>query len=307
MMGVGYKMFSNFQFNPLISVTICLNGNSPSVNSYDNIIKHFSECLGLHVQIDGDPFQYPELCDFLKKLKKYNVQNIGIRTGTPIDETLLCSLKRYNIRSILFRHNMKNLKENIRLVQKYKISTEVSVLISKDILPTLPKFLAYLKKIGIDLLVIERSIVADYRQKKIQPLDKNDYYQLLRFILENNYKTDSLKIAISHCPNKILLHSSDAYAQLAGGCSGGIISCAIDWNGNIIPCLPLWKIVLGNIFTDDFMDIWNKSPLLLQLRNRENIKGKCGKCSFKISCGGCRAESYKHFGNLFEEDITCWK
>jgi len=300
-------MFSNFSFTPLISVTICLNGNSPSVSSYDNIIKHFSECLGLHVQIDGDPLQYPELCDFLKKLKDHDVQSIGIRTASSIDETLLSSLKKYNIRSILFRHDMKDLEKNIRLAQKHEISTEISILISKNILPTLPEFLAYFKTIGIDLLVIERSIVADYRKKKIQPLDKNDYYQLLSFILDNNRKSDSLKIAISHCPNKILLHSSDTYAQLAGGCSGGIISCAIDCNGNIIPCLPLWKIILGNICTDDFMDIWNKSPLLLQLRSRENIKGKCGRCSFKISCGGCRAESYKHFGNLFEEDVTCWK
>ena len=125
--------------------------------------------------------------------------------------------------------------------------------------------------------------------------------------MNHNHQDPVLKIAISHCPNKILLHPDDAYAKLAGGCSGGVISCAVDWNGNIIPCLPLWKTVAGNIITDDFMNIWKDSPLFAKLRNRDNLEGKCGECSFKISCGGCRAESYKHYGNLFNEDTTCWK
>lgn len=300
-------MLNNLQFNPLISATICLNKYSPAVECYDNLMRHFSECFGLHIQIDGSPLQYPELESFLIRLKQNKIENIGIRTGTRITKRQLQFLKDHNIRSILFRYDMSDLEYNIKKAQKYDISTEVSILISKETFSKLPLFLEQYKAMGIDLLVIERSIVAEYRHKKVSPLNSNDYYNLLKFIMKHNHSSPKLKIAVSHCPNKILFHADDAYAKMAGGCSGGIISCAIDWNGDIIPCLPLWKIVLGNICTDDFISIWNSSPILAKLRNRDNLEGKCGQCSLKISCGGCRAESYKFTKSLFKEDSTCWK
>lgn len=297
----------NNLFNPLISVTICLNADSPFVDNYNGFISYFSKYFGQHIQIDGDPLKYPQLPDFLEKLHLNNINNIGIRTPSAPTFEQLRFLKKYDIRSILFHHDMQNLAENIHHAKQIGISAEVSVLASKPMLANFHKILNDTRFEGVDLLVVERSIVAEYRQKSVQSLEKWDYYKLLHLIFKNNKNEKKLKIAVSHCPNKILLHSTDTYAQMSGGCSGGVISCAIDWNGNIIPCLPLWQIVLGNICINDFSEIWNNSPLLTQLRNRDNLQGKCAQCEFKMSCGGCRAESYKYCGNLFHEDVSCWK
>ena len=37
------------------------------------------------------------------------------------------------------------------------------------------------------------------------------------------------------------------------------------------------------------MNIYQKSPTFLQVRDYAQIKGKCGVCEFKFICGGSRA------------------
>ena len=125
--------------------------------------------------------------------------------------------------------------------------------------------------------------------------------------MEYNHNKNKTGIALSHCPNKILLHKERVINQYEiGGCSACIISCAIDKRGNIIPCLALSDIILGNICEDDLQDVWENNSICIQLRNRDNLQGKCGICTLKKVCGGCRAEAFLKTGKLFDEDYTCW-
>jgi len=106
-------------------------------------------------------------------------------------------------------------------------------------------------------------------------------------------------------------------ANFLGGCGAGRLYCCLEPNGDIKPCVffPTSKeTVLGNILKDDFEEIWDKHPLLWDLRIRERLEdyvidGKkvgCKSCPDKYLCGGCRARAYSYFnGNVKAPDIGC--
>ena len=48
-----------------------------------------------------------------------------------------------------------------------------------------------------------------------------------------------------------------------------------------------------------------RSPLMVQLRDRKQLEGKCGTCEFSSMCSGCRARAFAETGNYMSEDPSC--
>lgn len=292
--------------NPLFSMIICLSKNSPSFEYYEKIILEFVDNFGYHIQIDGSPFEYTEVEKILDLLKKTGIKEVGIRTNEKIDLNILNLIKKYDIRSLMFRDKSEFLDENIKIANN-TIPIEVSVILQKDNMKELDNIINNYNEKNISLLVLERSIIAKYRDENFNPLEPKDYKKVMERIIDYNLSNNRMGIALSHCPNKILLHKDEKYVNNLGGCSAGIVSCAINENGDVIPCLPLFSVVVGNIKNNSLMDIWNNSEIFINLRDRTKLQGKCRECEYIFSCGGCRAESFYNNNNLFYEDNTCWK
>ena len=91
--------------------------------------------------------------------------------------------------------------------------------------------------------------------------------------------------------------------KIISGCAVGYHGLAIESDGSVYPCRRL-PIILGNIFRDDIVDIWNH-PIMDNLRNRDMLKGKCGRCEYIWLCGGCRGIPYALKGDYLEEDSQC--
>lgn len=49
----------------------------------------------------------------------------------------------------------------------------------------------------------------------------------------------------------------------------------------------------GKFPDESVVDIYQKSPLLRQLRDGDLLKGKCGACEYRALCGGSRARAYQ--------------
>ena len=90
----------------------------------------------------------------------------------------------------------------------------------------------------------------------------------------------------------------------SGGCMAGSEYCRITPEGNVTPC-PYMTVVAGNLRETSFTEIWESSPVLLQLRDARNLKGRCGVCEFNELCGGCRCRAYAAFGDYLHEDPAC--
>jgi radical SAM protein len=78
----------------------------------------------------------------------------------------------------------------------------------------------------------------------------------------------------------------------------------ISHTGEVQPSgfLPL---VAGNVRKTSVQDIYRNSELFMQLRNTDNLKGKCRDCEFREICGGSRARAYAVTGDAFAEDPSC--
>jgi radical SAM protein with 4Fe4S-binding SPASM domain len=47
------------------------------------------------------------------------------------------------------------------------------------------------------------------------------------------------------------------------------------------------------------------SELHLKLRDKSNIKGRCGVCEYREICGGCRNRAFAYTGDIYESDPAC--
>ena len=91
------------------------------------------------------------------------------------------------------------------------------------------------------------------------------------------------------------------------GCAAGMPNGYITIlpNGDIIPCMLL-QTKLGNIRGENIVQIWDNSQILSKLRNRNLLEGKCGQCTYRDKCAGCRGRAYEETGNMMAADTGCW-
>jgi AdoMet-dependent heme synthase len=98
-------------------------------------------------------------------------------------------------------------------------------------------------------------------------------------------------------------HATDMN-QMTRGCLAASGVCFVSHKGSIQPCgyLPLEA---GNLTRQSFRDVWENSELFADLRDLDNLEGKCGCCEFKQVCMGCRARSFGLTGNYRGEEPFC--
>jgi len=94
-------------------------------------------------------------------------------------------------------------------------------------------------------------------------------------------------------------------AEYIGGCGAGRIYAAVQPDGSMTPCFFMPQVVVGNLRVKSFREIWEESPVLATLRNRELLKGPCGYCAFRSICSGCRARALAYTGDIMAPDPSC--
>ena len=105
-------------------------------------------------------------------------------------------------------------------------------------------------------------------------------------------------------PKDLLL--KEFWVHNAIGCHAGLSYFSLRPNGDIYPCTFL-PIKVGNIREQSLADIWYNSKTLKTLRDRANLKGDCGCCQYRATCGGCRGRAYACTGDYLETDPVCLK
>ncbi len=88
------------------------------------------------------------------------------------------------------------------------------------------------------------------------------------------------------------------------GCLAGTGVCFISHEGEVFPCGYL-PAVAGDLRKQTFADIWENSVVFNELRDTDNLKGKCGCCEFRNICMGCRARAYAATGDYLDEEPFC--
>ena len=88
-------------------------------------------------------------------------------------------------------------------------------------------------------------------------------------------------------------------------CGAALRYCCVFYEGTVYPCMLLQKRA-GNIRKKSFTEIWQTSEVLMKLRARDKLEGKCHDCAYRQLCGGARCIVFEKTDSLTNEDRKCW-
>src|SRR3990170_286382 len=128
--------------------------------------------------------------------------------------------------------------------------------------------------------------------------------QLARVALQCQGTGKELSMSMAHMQTIKVSKKAVHLADFIGGCGAGRLYCSISPQGDVHPCV-FFPVNVGNLKTEKFGDIWLNSKLFKVLRDRSNLRGACGKCSYKYICGGCRARANAYYDDFLSSDPGC--
>lgn len=103
---------------------------------------------------------------------------------------------------------------------------------------------------------------------------------------------------------KDMASSIDGLKRAPQGVNDGVGFIFVSHIGDVLPS-GLLPIVVGNVREKPLAEIYRESPVLKELRNPDNYKGKCGVCEFRHVCGGSRSRAYAVTGDYLQSEPFC--
>jgi radical SAM protein with 4Fe4S-binding SPASM domain len=170
------------------------------------------------------------------------------------------------------------------------VDTNINLTVSRINMNQTTDLVALAEELGVSGMAFSR-LVPSGRGKKLAdqaltPQGIATFYNDLR-----QYRDNTKVIVTSRDPLAAIADLDGDIPQTElpmGGCAAGMFGVTITADGTVMPCRRM-DLPIGNIKTDRFRDLWADSPVLWQLRTREDYHGGCEKCRYWPVCRGCRA------------------
>jgi radical SAM protein with 4Fe4S-binding SPASM domain len=271
----------------------------------------------------GEPLLKPELLFLLEYLGQLpEVEELGIITNglllndeildrlaaVPGFKTVKISLEGADAQvhdRIRSAGNFGRVVKNVSLVQKRKIfDVNLMFTVMRSNLESLPAFIRLGEELRVDGIIIERFIPLG-RGMEIgeEVLHPGEW----RSLVEALFKYFSLELEEDEIPpyQAFQVDFRGAEPQLLGApCVLGTEGLCVMPRGEVYPCRR-FPLSIGNLLKNPLREIWENSGVLHQLRNKGNLKGKCGSCG-QPGCTGCRSLAFSLTGDYLAEDPHCW-
>jgi radical SAM protein with 4Fe4S-binding SPASM domain len=291
----------------------------------DNILstlKEWNQGACIHLT-GGEPLLKPELFPLLDYLnQKSTVEELGIITnGLFIDRELLKKLsvhpKLLKIKVSLDgadpeindlirpRGTFEQVVRNLSLIKKEeRFESIIMFTVMKRNYENLPFLLSLCQDLGMDSLILERFIPWGRGREMMDEVLERDQWKKA---VETLFTFSSLSVeedgVLPYQAYQIRFDGEEVELQGAP-CVLGRDGLCIMPEGTVYPCRR-FPISVGNLLEKSLKEIWEKSELLEKLRDKKNLKGKCGRCEVE-DCSGCRSLALSLTGDYLEEDPHCW-
>lgn len=277
----------------------------------------------------------PLLRDDIFELARYGADK-GLRmamgtNGTLIDDAVAAQLKRSGINRVAIsldsstsevHDRIRGVKgswtgalRGIRASLQAGIGVQANVTVTRQNSHDIEPILAMVRRLGITDVHLF-FLIPTGRGREEDAIRPVEYEALIRTALSR--KDDALTLRPTCAPQFIRIAKQMGLdtERWGRGCIAGINYCRVNNNGAVTPC-PYLHLVVGNVRTTSFEDIWN-STAFAAMRDPLNLKGRCGRCEYRQVCGGCRARAFSRadpggfvriedadLTALFEEDPWC--
>jgi len=279
----------------------------------------------------GEPFCHPDLLDIIKLAKNMGIENIAITTnGSLVTDRLIKELESIAIENLHIQVSIDSVNpQKHNLFRGHRMAFEKAIIcltriagsnifpsLRMAVLPsTIDEMDAMIKlamecnitSIGFNPVIpIGRG--GTNRDLVMNPVQKRNFLDNLVYCIKNYPEMDITTEDPLQClAHDFSLANCDDMAFF-GGCTAGITSFGVSSIGDITACALLSKPIvnINDGTPEEISEIYAKSEIILSLISRK-YKGKCGTCSLKRMCGGCRAVAEGVNGDYLSSDITCWR
>ena len=255
----------------------------------------------------GEPLLRKDIFELIRYGAARGLKMAMGSNGTLIDDRIARKLKEAGINTVSisldssiperhdeFRGVKGSWKRAIGAIEALKandILLQVNTTVTQQNYDEIDDIMSLAEKLGVENFHLF-CLVPTGRGAKIHDISPVTYENVIKNTFAKSTK-HKLNVKPSCAPQfmRIAKEMGGNMKQWIRGCIAGLYYCRIYPTGEVTPC-PYLPIKLGNIREKSFRDIWFNSKVLKNLRNFDNLKGKCGICDYRDVCGGCRARAY---------------
>lgn len=151
-------------------------------------------------------------------------------------------------------------------------------------------------------------LVRTGRATRLSDLDPEGYEAVLAELVEHHRTYLGRMMVRAKCAPHFmrLLHRGAPDSPILNyqtRCPCGTQYCRITPDGKLTPC-PYLPVEAGDLRRQSFAEVWSGSLVFRALRAGA-LGGKCGRCEYRLLCGGCRARAYALEGDYLAADPSC--
>jgi len=291
----------------------------------DNLLdtlKEWDQKACIHVT-GGEPLLRPELFHLLGHLNQQSVVGeLGIITnGLLMDRERMrrlsdfSKLKKIKISldgadeetndAIRSKGVFEKVMQNLSWIRREKrFETILMFTVMKKNFRNLPSLFKLCQDSGVHGLIIERFIPLGKGRRIVDQVLRKEEWNEMIGMLFRFFSIEREQNSVFPYQAFQISFTGEAPELLGAPCVIGVDGLCIMPEGNVFPCRR-FPVSIGNLFETPLKQIWEQSGLLQELRKKENLKGKCGKCGIK-ECRGCRSLAFALTGDCLGEDPHCW-
>lgn len=288
------------------------------------IYKQFKDLLNKkkmkgHINITGgEPLCNPYLFKLLDLIKEdSNLITFSILTnGTLINEKIAKKIKSYNPLYVQVsleggkktndyirgKGTYKKVAEGIVNLRKENIFTSISFTATSLNYKEFPKVVRYARKYGVNNVWSDRFIPLGDSDKSLAL----NYEQTREYLEIMNKERNKLK-KVKNSNTTISMYRALQFQMtndFAYGCTAGDTLLTVMENGDLVPCRRM-PITIGNLFDRNMYDLYIKSDVLKDLREKK-IPDECINCEHSEVChGGLKCLTYAMYKDLNHKDYGC--
>ncbi len=293
--------------------------------------------IGLLIIDGGEPLCREDLLDIVKYASSKGIRTTIGSNGTLIDEAMAKKMLDAGVMSVAisvdaadaqthdtFRGIDGAFKQTFRGIEACRstgLPFQFNMVIRKDTLPQFEDMLRLAVDSGANAAEVFDLVAAGRAKQECQAqvLSNDERKQAMEWLAQAQEECPII-IRVPGCPMYPLtlqrkqIRPKHFPAEMMRripyyerGCAAGMPMgyVMIQCNGEVNPCMLL-QVELGNIREQSITSIWENSPILARLRQRDLLKGECGDCTCKATCSGCRGRAYEETGDMMAADSGCW-
>jgi radical SAM protein with 4Fe4S-binding SPASM domain len=296
-------------------------GLKKASDNFLTTLKEWDKTACIHLT-GGEPLLKPDLFPLLDHLNRQpTVEELGIITnGLLFDRDVIKKLSSFSkLRkikisvdgadaetndSIRSKGTFGKVIQNLAFIEKQeKFEILLMFTVMKRNYKNLPSLFKLCEDLGIDGLIIERFIPLGRGREVIgEVLSKEEWEEMIGMLLDLFPSEGEEHSFLPYQAFQISFGGEEP--ELWGApCVVGVDGLCIMPGGEVFPCRRL-PISIGNLLETPLKQIWEESDLLEKLREKKNLRGKCGTCEMR-ECRGCRSLAFALTGDYLEEDPHC--